>query len=180
MWQVINAIIAHDDRFEARVNQLRLAADNGVLGDYRKEGDIGVATREDEGTQVELPIIISGSQELRDAILARVVEKYSNPRYWEQWAANIRQIAARHETRIRALLQLPHTGVRPIFDEFLSGIRHNLNDGISDDEAIGMLSQHLVTKPVFDALFEDYAFADQNQVSDGHAKYDPQSPGART
>ena len=55
--------------------------------------------------------------------------------------------------------------MRPIFDEFLAGIRNNLNDGIAEDDAIGMLSQHLITKPVFDALFEDYAFAEHNPVS---------------
>ena len=55
--------------------------------------------------------------------------------------------------------------MRPIFDGFLSGIRKNLNDGITEVDAIGMLSQHLVTKPVFDALFEDYTFAQSNPVS---------------
>ena len=165
VWQVINAIIAHDDRFEARVNQLKLHTEGSPQGGYRNEGDIGVAVSDDEEKQGELPIIISGSQDLRDAILARVVEKYANPRYWEEWATNIREIAERHEARIRALLRLPSSGVRPVFDEFLAGIRHNLNDGIGEDQAIGMLSQHLVTKPVFDALFEDYSFAEHNPVS---------------
>ena len=55
--------------------------------------------------------------------------------------------------------------MRPVFDSFLTGLRNNLNDGISEDDAIGMLSQHLITKPVFDALFEDYAFAQSNPVS---------------
>ena len=147
VWQVINAIIAHDDRFEARVNQLKLHTEDNPDGDYRNEGDIGVAVRDDEEKQGELPLIISGSQDLRDAILARVVEKYANPRYWEEWATNIREIAERHEARIRALLRLPSSGVRTAFDDFLAGIQHNLNDGIGEDEAIGMLSQHLVTKP---------------------------------
>ena len=165
VWQVINAITAHDDRFEAKINQLKLLANDNPGGSYLEEGDIAANDVEGGEEQGELPIIISGSQELRDAILARVVEKHSNPRYWEEWAANIRQIAERHEARIRALLQLPDTEVRPVFDRFLASIRQNLNDGISEGEAIGMLSQHLVTKPVFDALFEDYAFAEHNPVS---------------
>ena len=163
VWQVINAITAHDDRFEAKVNQLKLMSETNVIDDYLKDVDIG--TEVDGPEQLELPIIISGSHELRDAILARVVDKYSNPQYWKEWAVNIRQIAERHEARIRALLKLPKTGVRPIFEKYLAGVRHNLNDGITEDEAIGMLSQHLVTKPVFDALFEDYAFAEHNPVS---------------
>ncbi|MGH8995136.1 MAG: type ISP restriction/modification enzyme, partial [Acidimicrobiales bacterium] len=43
--------------------------------------------------------------------------------------------------------------------------RQNLNDAITPAQAIDMLAQHLVTKPVFDALFEDYAFAEHNPVS---------------
>ena len=59
----------------------------------------------------------------------------------------------------------PDSDIRTIFDVFLTGIRQSLNDGITEDDVIGMLSQHLVTKPVFDALFEDYAFAQSNPVS---------------
>ena len=166
VWQVINAIRAHDDRFEARINQLALLKDQGQR-EYGYDGDItdrrDRVPREEEDSQ--LPLLIAGSVELRDAILARIVDRYSDPRYWETWARNIREIAQRHEARIRALLRTPASGVRHIFDEFLAGIRNNLNDGITEDEAIGMLSQHLITKPVFDALFQEYAFSEHNPVS---------------
>ena len=172
VWQVINAISAHDDRFEAQINQLALVKpgpdkdwpdrrDNGD-GDYI---DGGEGSQDDIETQGTLPLVIAGSVELRDAILARIVDKYADPGYWEKWAADVRDIAKRHESRIRALLNLPDSDVRPIFNGFLTGIRQNLNDGITEEDAIGMLSQHLVTKPVFDALFQDYAFAQSNPVS---------------
>ena len=51
------------------------------------------------------------------------------------------------------------------FDEFLNGLRKTLNPSISEDDAIEMLSQHLITKPVFDALFEGYEFTKHNPVS---------------
>ena len=172
VWQVINAISAHDDRFEAQINQLALVKPNqgtewtegGNIGD----GSIidgGEVTPDDTGVQGTLPLIINGSVELRNAILARIVNKYADPGYWGKWAKDVRGIAERHESRIRSLLNRPESGVRPIFDGFLTGIRQNLNDGITEDDAIGMLSQHLVTKPVFDALFEDYTFAQSNPVS---------------
>ena len=110
-------------------------------------------------------LLIAGSPELRDAILAKVVDKYADPRYWEKWADNIGEIARRHESRIRALLNVPNSEIRETFDDFLLAIRGNLNDGITEDDAIGMLSQHLVTKPVFDALFTDYDFSTHNPVS---------------
>ena len=167
VWQVINAITAHDDRFEAKVNQLRLQAGDEPLIDFVGGTDMAdrVSGGEEDEAQVALPLVFSGSAELRDAILARLVDKYSNPRYWEQWADRIREIAERHEARIRALLRMRNSGVGPIFRRFLTGLRKTLNEGITEDDAIGMLSQHLVTKPVFDALFEDYAFAEHNPVS---------------
>ena len=172
VWQVINAISAHDDRFEAQINQLALVKPS--QGTEWTEGgsiggggiiDSGEVTPDDTGVQGTLPLMIAGSVELRNAILARIVNKYADPGYWEKWATDVRGIAKRHESRIRALLNRPDSEVRPIFDGFLTGIRQNLNDGITADDAIGMLSQHLVTKPVFDALFEDYTFAQSNPVS---------------
>ena len=149
VWQVINAISAHDDRFEAQINQLALTYDKNKP-DYASDTSIGVVagdgapqdTSDDVVMQATLPLIIAGSSELRDAILARIVDRYADPGYWEQWARSVRDIAQRHEARIRAMLNRPDSDVRPVFDSFLTGLRHNLNDGISEDDAIGMLSQH--------------------------------------
>ena len=167
IWQVINAIAAHDDRFEAVINQLALATK--AERDYPDYDTIGNDEEPErlspEEEQIRQLVLISGSAELRDAILAQVVDKYADPRYWEKWAANLQDIARRHEGRVRALLQLSDAGVRPVFDDFLAGLCQNLNDGIGEDAAIGMLSQHLIIKPVFDALFEDYAFTAHNPVS---------------
>ncbi len=166
--QVINALTAHDERFEARINQLKLTADKAAE-DYARRRDIaGGSSDEDEredNLPTQLPLEISGSAQYRDAILAMLVDKYSNPRYWETWADKVREIARRHEARIRALLRMSDTGIGPIFERFLAELRGNLNDGISQEDAVAMLSQHLVTKPVFDALFKDFDFAKRNPVS---------------
>lgn len=170
VWQVINAIAAHDDRFEAKVNQLKLVADTeesgaGQPGGTDMGGNGGGSDGDSQTEQVELPFVFCGTPEFRDAILSMVVDKYSNPRYWEQWADRVREIAERHEARIQALVRTPGSGVHEAFNRFITGLRGNLNDGVSEDEAIGTLSQHLVSKPVFDALFEDYAFTDRNPIS---------------
>ena len=171
VWQVINAISAHDDRFEAIINQFALSRQTSTptRPDYAQGGDIshtnGVETLTPEERAIQGILQIAGTPELRDAILAKVVDKYADPTYWEKWAATIRQIAQRHEARIRALLNTPEAGVQPVFDDFLKAIRNDLNDDIDEEDAIGMLSQHLITRPVFDALFEDYDFAEQNPVS---------------
>ena len=103
--------------------------------------------------------------EWRNAIYAKIVTKVGERTYWENWAKDIAAIADRHVARINALLTDPHSDVQRRFEEFLAGLQGNLNDSISRDDAIDMLAQHLITRPIFDALFEDYSFAEHNPVS---------------
>ncbi|MCD7799229.1 MAG: N-6 DNA methylase, partial [Akkermansiaceae bacterium] len=101
--------------------------------------------------------------EWREAILARVVKKCGDRRYWDDWAKNIAGIADRQKTSIDGLLARGH-GARE-FDSFLAGLRENINPDISRGEAVEMLAQQAITRPVFDALFDSYPFAEKNPVS---------------
>jgi predicted helicase len=99
----------------------------------------------------------------REAIYARMVDKVGSRRYWETWAKDVADIVERHTTRLRTLIEQPGTATQ--FEEFVAALRANLNDSITADAAIDMLSQHLVTRPVFDALFPGYEFTDHNPVA---------------
>ena len=171
VWQVLSALKSHDDRFEAEINHLALTQGRTDAPYTDKRGDIGVSTEGEEvpealeevGVQGNLHIV--GDEGFQEAIRAKVVDRYADPAFWQKWAVTIRQIAIAHENRIRALLRGSDAKVRETFDEYLQGIRENINDGITEDQAIGMLSQHLVTKPVFDAVFGEFGFVGQNSVS---------------
>src|SRR5699024_2250885 len=97
-------------------------------------------------------------EELQDAIYAQIVDKVGDKRYWENWSSDVAQIAQRHFDRIKLLLRDKNSEHYYAFQQFLSDLRNNLNNSIEEDEAIEMLSQHLITKPVFKALFEGYSF----------------------
>jgi len=165
VWQVLQALRAHDDRFDAMVNKIEL---NGTSTDRLQV--IGVAGFETE-TQVgetapeQTMLAFPQLGEWRDALYAKIVKKVGDRRYWEDWARDVAGIAERHTTRIKALLDDPTLDVALQFEDFLAGLRANLNDGITRGDAIDMLAQHLITKPVFDALFEGYSFAEHNPVS---------------
>ena len=171
VWQVLNAIKSHDDRFEAEINQLALSQSKDKPSYLDKPGDIGessvgdIVVEPSELDAIQGSLHIVGDEGFQNAIRAKVVDKYADPAFWEKWATTIREIANAHESRIRALLRGEDASVRDTFDGYLEGIRENLNDGITEDDAIGMLSQHLVTKPVFDAVFGDFGFVAQNSVS---------------
>lgn len=171
VWQVLQALRAHDDRFNATVNQIELnkhrpdviqviGVSGGEPGDENSSGD-----GQPKLTQVQEIFAFPQLEEWKDAIYARIVLKCGDRRYWESWAKDVAAIAERHTTRIRALLEDGDRRHREAFAAFVAGLRDNINPSITEDDAIEMLSQHLITKPVFDALFEGYAFSRQNPVS---------------
>ncbi len=100
------------------------------------------------------------------ALYAKVVKKCGNRNYWDEWAKDIAKIANTHITRITNIVQNPENKKEAkAFTDFAAELRDDLNDSITDAEVIEMLAQHLITKPVFDALFKDYSFASHNPVS---------------
>ena len=97
--------------------------------------------------------------------MAKIVKKCGTKDYWENWVTGIAKVAQTHITRLKAILTEPDTHARHAFDNFLTEIRDDLNPNVSEEDAIEMLAQHIITKPVFDALFEGYSFAANNPVS---------------
>lgn len=169
VWQVLQALRAHDDRFNATVNKIdvnKARPDNiQVIGVGGGPGDEEVGKGAGQAQPVQMRFDFPHLEEWRDAIFAKIVLKCGDRRYWESWAKDVSAIAERHITRIKALLEGSDKSHRKAFDEFLKGLQTNLNPSVSQEDAIEMLAQHLITKPVFDALFEGYEFTKHNPVS---------------
>ena len=55
--------------------------------------------------------------------------------------------------------------VQKAFDRYLKGLQKNINNSINAEQAAEMLGQHIIVGPIFDALFADYHFNDNNAVS---------------
>lgn len=173
VWKILNALRAHDDRFNATVNQIQFG--KRAQGKSLTKGRIGISDGTNPGEEDLPPDIrkkqkeLKGQlelkfQELQGVIYAKMVEKVGSRRYWEDWAKDVADIAKRHEVRIRKLISENGKPKRE-FDRFLAALQKNLNPGVDEEQAIEMLSQHLITRPVFEALFEDYDFAANNPVS---------------
>lgn len=185
VWQILNALRAHDDRLDATINKIDLGVDPGdrievvaVSNDLPLKAkaeatglDLGHGDAVDEET-VSAPRppgggrqIDFGFDEFAKAILARVVKKCGTRTYWEDWAGDVARIAKVHIARIKAAVEVPGSEEERAFQAFLKEIRDDLNDSVTAKEAIEMLAQHMITRPVFDALFESYGFAERNPVS---------------
>ncbi|MEQ8273742.1 MAG: type ISP restriction/modification enzyme [Deltaproteobacteria bacterium] len=191
VWQVLQALRSHDDRFDAMINKLDLDArdpakmevvavtDKLTRRSKTKKGEgrkkeaakqaakggrtIGAAQNLQKPEQRELEFEIG---EIERAIYAKLVQKVGNRQHWEEWAKDIAKIARTHIDRITGILENPaNAKEREAFDRFAAELRDDLNDSISRDEIVEMLAQHLVTKPVFDALFSGQSFASENSMS---------------
>lgn len=163
VWQVLQALRSHDERLDAIINKLDLT-NNNTGGTIIFGTDAGGEQDGDDGPR-QLAIPFPNLDEWRDAIFARIVKKVGSRQYWDTWAKDIARIAEHYITRIKALVEADDTEISVAFEEFLRGLQDNLNPQVDQDQAIEMLAQHLITRPVFDALFEGYSFSDSNPVS---------------
>ena len=168
VWEVLQALRSHDERFNAEINQFDLNAKGSerieVIGIGSPGGD------EEDGTNAKATAAVQtglalGWGEHQDAILARIVLRCGDRKYWAQWAESVADIASAHRTRINALIEGADSALAEHFDAFVTALQHNLNDAISREEAAALLSQHLITRPVFDALFGGSDFTARNPVS---------------
>ncbi|ELM3644672.1 DEAD/DEAH box helicase [Flavobacterium psychrophilum] len=173
VWTVLNALRAHDDRFNATVNKIELNkkrpeqiivggaeyafdADGNPL---RKDFDPSNSTGNEFAEQLAIQF-----EHLQNVVFAKMVTKVGDKRYWEQWAKNVAEIAERQIIRINKLITEDKKH-QQTFANFLAGLQKNINPSITQQESVEMLSQHIITKPVFDALFSGYSFVQNNPIS---------------
>ena len=166
VWSVLNALRAHDDRFNAVVNKIDInnkKPKNIIIGTPDNSGsDFNGEVQESGATyQQTLPFSI---EEVQNAIYAKMVEKVGDRKYFEQWAKDVAKIAQIQIDRIRDLITRDSEH-KKAFNNFVKGLQENINSDIDKEEAIEMLSQHIITKPIFEALFENYSFVKNNPVS---------------
>ncbi|MDQ0212151.1 DEAD/DEAH box helicase [Arthrobacter bambusae] len=187
VWQVLQALRAHDERMDASINQIELnhKAPESILvetvdlvprkktrtnvgGSAGGEGSSKGGAGESGGSEDpvwEQPALQFPAEEWKDSVYAKIVDKCGNRMYWEDWSKDIADIANKHIVLINNLLANADAGHRAAFDDFIQGLQENLNPEIDEAQAVEMLAQHLVTKPVFDAMFKDSNFTEHNPVS---------------
>lgn len=164
VWEVLQALRAHDERFNAYINRIALGSTKPGTGPDDPIKVIPVDLIGPDGSPGELQGRLFEYEEWTSAIYAKIVQKVGSRTYWEDWARDVAKIAASHETRIAAILA-QHAVAASAFDEFVTELHTTLNDSITRADAVSMVSQHLITRPIFEALFGDDAFGQANPVS---------------
>ncbi|MDE0014218.1 MAG: DEAD/DEAH box helicase family protein [Candidatus Poribacteria bacterium] len=164
VWNVLRALRSHDDRLNAEINRIDLntsTPDRIIFTGLNEDGDGIGSSSASNGQQLFLPMDLPP-----DAIFAKIVEKCGDRKYWESWAKDVADIFLRVVGRIESLLDTPENdALREWFDDFHSELKSSINDAITRSNAIDMMAQHILTRPVFEALFENYDFASGNPVA---------------
>lgn len=90
-------------------------------------------------------------QDLANAVYNVMPTKLGDRNYWENFAKKTGNIARTLNNRLKELF-----GKNPeIFDNFLTSLRGNIHQNIKEEEALDMIISHIITKPIFDAIFGD-------------------------
>lgn len=190
IWQVLQAIRAHDERFDATINAIEynhqdpeniivdvvdLTPPKGeASGNQDRIGGQGSpepGTLPDPGGAFEpgcgkwaLQVPLDFAPESwKDAVYSRIVKKVGSRLYWDDWSKDIADIASRYIALIENLLDDQQH--QEDFCAFVKALQETLNPNIDNAQAVEMLAQHLITKPLFDAMFDDQQFTAQNPVS---------------
>jgi predicted helicase len=183
VWSVLNALKSHDrERFSSLVNKIRFNETKpegggavligGPSDDFGEQEDAKDCKSGGDGTGNVDPLKYHKSlvippdfmAEYRDSVYARLVRKVGRQSDMLEWAEEVGDVAKGYISRIGRLVKAPGEH-RQEFQRFLEDLRKNLNPSVDADEAVMMLAQHMVTKPIFEALFENYSFARLNPVS---------------
>lgn len=176
VWEILQALRAHDDRFNNTINKIdlnkRKPEQIGVIGigykgkedtdDGYKKVKIKRNKKEYEG---QIRLDLETFDKWKESIYAKMVKKVGSRIYWENWAKDVAEIATSHMEKMQKLINSNNSEIQKEIDEFVCGLRKNLNNSITKQDAVEMLAQHMITKPVFDALFENYEFVKNNPVS---------------
>ena len=185
VWQVLKALRAHDERLDAAINSMELngqgpeniIVEQVSLEKAKKQDDPlgGAAPDGDEagagssgsgadgvaqGIQGQLTLLPS---DWKESVFGRIVKKVGSSLYWEDWSKDIATVADRYIHLIDRLLEDPER--QDAFQDFVNALRQTLNPAVDNESAVEMLAQHILTAPLFDAMFPDHSFSKQNPVS---------------
>lgn len=184
VWQVLQALRSHDERLDAQINQMGVSGkppETVVVSmvDLRasKGEPSAFAGTTGESEEVEQPsggftstvsVPLSGlgahALEWRDAVYAKLVRTVGDRLYWDDWAKDIGEIAGRFITLVRAHIDAPETDATA-FDAFVLELQRSVNGELDRAQAIELVAQHLITMPIFEAMFPGDTFSSNNPVS---------------
>ncbi len=138
IWKVIKALRSHDPSL---VDEATFKEKIKIFG-----SDDG-KNKDDDKTLFDAILL----QDLANAVYNVMPTKLGDRNYWENFATKTGNIAKTLNSRLKDVFEKNPE----FFHGFLDSLRGNIHSNIKEDEALDMITSHIITKPIFDALFGD-------------------------
>ncbi len=90
-------------------------------------------------------------QDLANAVYNVMPTKLGDRNYWENFTKKTGNIARTLNNRLKDIFEKNPE----FFHGFLDSLKGNIHSNIKEDEALDMITSHIITKPIFDAIFGD-------------------------
>ncbi|GAA7625967.1 hypothetical protein HpMMM27_12260 [Helicobacter pylori] len=159
IWKVLKALRSHDpslvDEATFREKIKIFGSDDGnnqdddeeVCDERLKKDKTEQDSKQAQKTLFDAILL----QDLADAVYNVMPTKLGDRNYWENFTKKTGNIARTLNNRLKMIFEKNPE----FFHDFLDSLRGNIHQNIKEDEALDMITSHIITKPIFDALFGD-------------------------
>ena len=168
VWNVLKALRSHDDRLDVAINTADLTGKlplqvitSGICDNCGESGCGG----DDECTaRLSVNELVQGRLPFENAIASKLVDVCGDRQYWDRWGKEVARITNTITQHIRIVIS-QNTVLAERFDEFTEQMEAAIGGTLPSGDLATMVAQHVVTMPVFDALFAGSGFSDRNPIS---------------
>ncbi|MCQ2765049.1 DEAD/DEAH box helicase [Helicobacter pylori] len=155
IWKVLKALRSHDSSL---VDEATFKEKIKIFGSYDTSNPDDEEELQKDKTEQSDPKQAQKTlfdaillQDLANAVYNVMPTKLGDRNYWENFAKKTGNIARTLNERLKDIFDKNPE----IFDNFLTSLRGNIHANIKEDEALDMITSHVITKPIFDAIFGD-------------------------
>ncbi|ODN31314.1 type ISP restriction/modification enzyme [Fervidobacterium thailandense] len=160
IWQIVNALRAIDETFDAKFRIVIKEASKVIESKTPK-------VETDERDEI---VVFNIPSDLKRAILGRMAKSLGlTKKYLEDWGKEVAKVAERISRYIEEGLKIDPT-LKNMLDELWMILKEFVNDKVSYEDTVSMVVQHILTVPIFEALFSEYDFLKDNPVAKALSK----------
>jgi len=153
LWQVLNAVASLDSAFQSQIRVILI--------------EDGNRTREVDPNRERVIILDRGNTQpsffepIRKYLSTKIVRSFRlGAIFLRDWAQETAKTAKDLKYHVQIALE-KDLSFRQKFEELRRALTTLLNESISDQDAINLIVQYILTKPIFDAVFEHKSHVDE-------------------
>ncbi len=155
IWKVIKALRSHDPSLvdEATFREkIKIFGSDDNNNDEANQDDEELKKDKTEQDPKQAQKTLFDAillQDLANAVYNVMPTKLGDRNYWENFTKKTGNIARTLNNRLKDIFEKNPE----FFHGFLDSLRGNIHSNIKEDEALDMITSHIITKPIFDAIF---------------------------